>query len=164
MKHAFWHLAGQSEKLACHLACWHAKLAHWHVSTPSWIIGTPLARWHVDTEAKLARMACMACDLANVYTLCESANVITNITINFYDMTTLHYLVIKEKFEYMCVSEPYFVWVAVSEGLFWVNVGYFGWVGVGGKMFWVGGAGWGWVHFLIMPFSNSFLCISLRYR
>ena len=33
------------------------------------------------------------------HTLCESVNLIMKITINFYDMTILLYLVIKEKFE-----------------------------------------------------------------
>ena len=40
-------------------------------------------------------MTSMARDLANSHTLCESEN----ITFNFYDMTALHYLVIKEKFD-----------------------------------------------------------------
>ena len=80
-------------------------------------------------------------------------------TIDFYDMTTLRYLVIKEKFEQMWVIAPYFVWVAVSEALLF-------WVIVGGALFWVGRGGWGnilggwvgvswgewgWVHCLIMP-------------
>ena len=59
-------------------------------------------------------------------------------TTDFYDMTTLRYLVIKEKFEQMWVIAPYFVWVAVSEALLF-------WVIVGGALFWVGGGGWGWV-------------------
>ena len=54
-------------------------------------------------------MAGMACDLANSYTLCESVNVTMKTTIDFYDMTTLRYLVIKEKFEQMWVIAPYFV-------------------------------------------------------
>ena len=81
--------------------------------------------------------------------------------INFYDLMTLLYFVIKEKFEKIWVIGPYFVWVTVSEALFWVSVGYFGcmghylgvgewgwigncfgWVGVGGKMFLVGGGEW----------------------
>ena len=37
------------------------------------------------------------------------------------------------------------MWVAVSEGSFWVSVGYFGCVGVVGvyETFWVGGGKWG---------------------
>ena len=66
----------------------------------------------------------------------------------------------------MWVIGQYFVWVVVSEALFWVSVGYFGWVGhylgwgrvsegfwgiiLGGwwwvwvswALFWVGGVGW----------------------
>ena len=38
-------------------------------------------------------------DSVDSHTLCESVNVTMKITINFYDMATLHYLVIKEKFE-----------------------------------------------------------------
>ena len=52
----------------------------------------------------------------------------------------------------MWVVLPYFIWVTVSEALFWVSVGYFGWVGVGwswvvvyGALFWVGGSRRGWV-------------------
>ena len=74
-------------------------------------------------------------------------------------MTTLIYLVNKEKFVYICVIGQYFVWVVVSEALFWVSVGYFGWVGhylgyVGHYFGWVGVSGgelgiilgwWGWV-------------------
>ena len=44
-------------------------------------------------------MARMARDLVNSHTLCKSVNVTMKITINFYDMATLRYLVIKEKFE-----------------------------------------------------------------
>ena len=64
-------LARQVEKLARHLACWHAKLKHWHaiwhVDTPSLNIGTPfgmlarqvktlarrMARWHVYWHVKM---------------------------------------------------------------------------------------------------------------
>ena len=74
--------------------------------------------------------------------VCESVNVTMKTTINFYDMTTLHCLVIKEKFEWMCVIGPYFVWVAVREALFQVSVGYCGWVGVGGALFCKGGCVW----------------------
>ena len=35
----------------------------------------------------------------NSHILCESVNVTMKVTINFYDMTILHYLVFKEKFE-----------------------------------------------------------------
>ena len=42
-------------------------------------------------------MARMARDLVDFHTLCESVNVIMKITINFYDMATLPYLVIKER-------------------------------------------------------------------
>ena len=51
----------------------------------------------------LAHMARMARNLRNSHTLCKSVKVAMKITINFYDMTTLHYLVIKEKFEYVWV-------------------------------------------------------------
>ena len=47
----------------------------------------------------LARIARMVRDLANFHTLCESVDVTMKTTIDFYDMTILHYLVIKEKFE-----------------------------------------------------------------
>ena len=96
----------------------------------------------------------MARDLANSHTLCESVNVTMKTTINFYDMTTLRYLVIKEKLS-RCVIGAYFVCVVVSEALFSVSVGYCWWVEVGGALFWVGGVGgalfwmgggeWGWV-------------------
>ena len=100
------------------------------------------------------------------HTLCKSINVTIKTTINFYHTTTLLYLVIKEKFAYICVIGQYFVWVVVSEALFWVSVGYFGWVGhylgwvgvsegvrgiilgrwgwvgVNWALFWVGGSGW----------------------
>ena len=38
---------------------------------------------------------------------------------------------------------PTFVWVAVSQTLFWVRVGYFEWVGVDGALFLVSGGVWG---------------------
>ena len=47
----------------------------------------------------LERMARMARDLGNSHTLCESVNVTMKSAINFYEMTTLRYLVMKEKFE-----------------------------------------------------------------
>ena len=47
----------------------------------------------------LACTARMARDLANSHTLCESVNVTIKITVKFYDVKTLRYLVIKEKFE-----------------------------------------------------------------
>ena len=47
----------------------------------------------------LACMARMARNLANSYMLCEIVNVTIKTTTNFYEMTTLRYLVIKEKFE-----------------------------------------------------------------
>ena len=47
----------------------------------------------------LACMARVARDLANPHTLCESVNVTMRTTINFYDTTTLRYLMTKEKFE-----------------------------------------------------------------
>ena len=50
-------------------------------------------------------------------------------------MTTLIYLVIKEKFEKMWVIGPYFVWWRLVRH-------HFGWVGVDGALFWVGGGGW----------------------
>ena len=53
----------------------------------------------------------------------------------------------------MSVIGTYFVWLVVSEALFYVSVGYFGWVGVGehyfGRVRWMGwwGGGWGrWVE------------------
>ena len=138
---------------------------NWKIGTPmprwipSWIIGKPLARWHVKMRSwhalgtlarrPLAHMARMTRDLPNSHMLCESVNVNMKTTINFY-------LVIKEKFEYIWVIGPYFVWVAVSKALFWVNADYFwggggsggvwgiilgrwGWVGVYGALFWVEG-------------------------
>ena len=53
--------------------------------------------WHVGT------LVHMADDLANSNTLYGSVNVAMKTTINFHDMTTLRYLVIKEKFEQMWV-------------------------------------------------------------
>ena len=47
----------------------------------------------------LACMARMARDLANYDTLCESVNVTIKATTNFYDMTALRFLLVKEKFE-----------------------------------------------------------------
>ena len=47
----------------------------------------------------LARIKLMARDLANCHTLCEGVNVTIKTTINFYDMTTLRYIMIKERFE-----------------------------------------------------------------
>ena len=55
-----------------------------------------MARGHVDHAGMHARIAR---DLANSHTLYESVNVTMKTTINFYNMTTLRYLVIKEKFE-----------------------------------------------------------------
>ena len=66
--------------------------------------------------------------------LCESVKVTIKTTINFYDMTTLVYFVIKEKFEKMWVIGPYFVWWQLVRH-------YFGWVKVGGALIWVG---WEW--------------------
>ena len=43
----------------------------------------------------------MAHDLANSHTLCESVNVTMKTTINFNDVITLRYIVIKKKFEKM---------------------------------------------------------------
>ena len=43
------------------------------------------------------------------HTLCESVYVTMKTAINFYDMTTLLYFVIKEKFEQMWVIGSYFV-------------------------------------------------------
>ena len=127
-------------------------LTRWHVYWPR--KNEKLARfWHVGTWARrwtLACMACMARNLANFHTLYESVNVTMNTTINFDDIMTLCYLVIKEKFEKMWVIVPYFVWVAVSVALFWVSVSYFGWMRVDGALFWVGGMGgdaWGIVLF-----------------
>ena len=88
-----WHTSGT---LACLLARWHVKMRSWHA------LGTLVRR-------PLARMARMTRDLPNSHMLCESVNVNMKTTINFYDMTTLRYLVIKEKFEYMWVIGPYFV-------------------------------------------------------
>ena len=56
----------------------------------------------------LARMAKISHNLANSHTLCENVNVTMITTINVYDMTTIHYLVVKE-FGYMWVIAPYFV-------------------------------------------------------
>ena len=79
-------------------------MARWHVKKEK------LARvWHVGTKTMLARMARMARDLVNSHTLCESVNMTMKITINFYHMAILHYLLIKEKFEQMWVIGPYFV-------------------------------------------------------
>ena len=53
-------------------------------------------------------MARMAGSLANTHTLCESVNVTMKTTINFYDMTNIRYLVIKEKSVRVAVSEALF--------------------------------------------------------
>ena len=53
--------------------------------------------WHVGT------LVHMAGDLANSNALYGSVNATMKTTINFYDMATLRYLVIKEKFEQMWV-------------------------------------------------------------
>ena len=114
-------------------------------------------------------MARMARDLRNSHTLCKSVNVAIKITINFYDMTTLHYLGIKEKFEYVWVLDNIlydwrlvrhyveWVWVILGEwGLakhyFWrvradrggcgIILGGWRWVGMSGALFWVVGGGW----------------------
>ena len=61
-----------------------------------------LTCWQIATKTTLARIACMACDLENSHTLwesCESVYVTMKTTINFCDMTTFCYFVIKEKFE-----------------------------------------------------------------
>ena len=56
--------------------------------------------WHVGTQTNLAHMACVVHDWANSHMLCESVNMTTvKISIEVYDITTLHYLMIKEKFE-----------------------------------------------------------------
>ena len=101
--HAFGTLLRQVEKLA-HL---------WHVGM---FIGTLASNneklpsvWHVGSQTMPVCMACMTRDLANSHTLCENVNVTMKTAINFYDMTTLRYVVIKEKFEQMCVTGPYFV-------------------------------------------------------
>ena len=44
-------------------------------------------------------MTLMARELANIHTVSERVNVTKEATINFYEMKTLHYLVIKDKFE-----------------------------------------------------------------
>ena len=54
-------LARQVEKLARHLACWHAKLKHWHaiwhVDTPSLNIGTPFGMLARQVKTLARRMA-----------------------------------------------------------------------------------------------------------
>ena len=52
-----------------------------------------LARGHVGTHGTYGT------HLANSHTLCESVNVTMKTSVNFYHMTTLRYLVIKEKLE-----------------------------------------------------------------
>ena len=44
-------------------------------------------------------MFIMPRELGNAHTLSERVNVTKETIINFYDMKTLHYLVIKDKFE-----------------------------------------------------------------
>ena len=65
-----------------------------------------MTRWHgtfigtlTGKNEKLARMVLMARNLANSHTLCESVNVTMKTAIYFYEMKTLRYLVIREKFE-----------------------------------------------------------------
>ena len=81
-------------------------------------------------------------------------------TNNFYDMITLLYFVIKEKFDWVGVGYWTMFCVTVNEALFWGSVGYFGcvghyfgWVGEYGALFWVVGGEWGiilggWVNIL----------------
>ena len=103
------HFGRRSWKIGLFWTYWHIKLNNWHTFGT---LARLLTRWHVKNEKlarvwhfgtlahlALAHMAHMACNLANSYMLCESVNVNLQTTINFYDMTTLPYLVIKEKFE-----------------------------------------------------------------
>ena len=66
-------------------------LAHWHLTMRFWHAFGTLARWHIDHAGTHGTRFS--------HTLCESVNVTMKTTINFYDMTILCCLVIKEKFE-----------------------------------------------------------------
>ena len=81
----------------------------------SWHAFGTLARGYVDHAGMHGTYGT---EFSKSRTLCGSLNVTKKTTINFYDMTTLRYLLIKEKFEQMCVIGPYFMRVAVSGGLF----------------------------------------------
>ena len=54
----------------------------------------------------------------------------------------------------MWVIEPYFVWVAVSDTLFWVSVCYFKWVG-GGWGILLGGLEWVGVYEVLFIYNNN---------
>ena len=99
----------RSWKIETPLARWHAKLnnwhtfgtlarllTHWQVIMRSWHAFGTLARGHVDHAGMHGTYGTQ---FSKSRTLCGSVNVIKKTTINFYDMTTLRYLVIKEKFE-----------------------------------------------------------------
>ena len=85
------------ENLARLLPRWQARMKNCH------------AVWHVGKQTTLTHIVSMARNLANYHALCESVNVTMKIKINFYDMTTVRYILIKEKFEQMCGVGPYFV-------------------------------------------------------
>ena len=67
----------------------------------------------------------------------------------------------------MYVIGPYFVWVAVSEALFWVSVDYFEWVWVG-KGVWgiifmgIILGGWDWVGVGTLFDNTPFNCIIVQ--
>ena len=105
---------GMFKKLARLVVRWHVKLDNWYTFGT---LARLLTRWHIKmrswhsfvTQTILAHIAHIARDLPNSHSLWESVNVNMKTAFNFYDMTTLRYLVIKEKFEQMCVIGPYFV-------------------------------------------------------
>ena len=75
------------ENLARLLSRWHDKMKNCH------------AVWHVGKQTTLTLTASMARNLAYCHAICESVNVTMKIKINFYGMTTVRYILIKEKFE-----------------------------------------------------------------
>ena len=113
----------------------------------------------------LSSMARMASDLANSITLWEILTM--KITIKFYDMKTLRYLVMKEKFEKMWVIGPYFEWMCVLLSR-WRWLGYcFGWVGVRGEVWCIilGRCGWLGVcaaFFWVGGVVRKIFCVEVR--
>ena len=85
--------------LACKSNYWNALaslFARWHLKIKSLHAFGMLP--HVDADYAGMHSKC-GTSLANSHKLRESINVIMKNTINVYDITSLRYLVIKEKFE-----------------------------------------------------------------
>ena len=79
-----WHVAMSSLKIGTLSTHWHIKLKNWHNCGTFTCF---LAHWHIRIKSlhafgMLARMAHMACDLANSHILCDSVNVTMKTTIS----------------------------------------------------------------------------------